>query len=152
MEWYIMKASVTAFFHWACFQSSSMWHRSVLHSLLLLNVSLCMYWYITHFQFSSVQSLSRVRLFCDPMDCSTPGFPVHHQLAELAQTHVHWVGDATQPSHSLSPPSPAFNLSQDQGLFQWVCSLHQVAKVLFINAYSKSKNLPTSTKDPTCLN
>ena len=66
-----------------------------------------------------------------PMDCSTPGFPVHHQLPELAQTHVHWVGEAIQPSHPLSSPSPlAFNLSQHQGLFQWVSSSHQVAKVL----------------------
>ena len=65
------------------------------------------------------------------MDCSTPGLPVLHHLLELAQTHVHGVGDATQPSHPLSPPSPpAFNLSQHQGLFQWVSSLHQVAKVL----------------------
>ena len=66
----------------------------------------------------SVQSLSRVRL-CDLMDCSTLGFPVHHQLPELTQIHVHRVGDAIQPSHpllSLSPP--AFNLSQHQGLFQ----------------------------------
>ena len=56
---------------------------------------------------------------CNPMDCSTPGFPVHHQLPELAQTHVHSVGDAIQPSHPLPPPSPpAFNLSQHQGLFQ----------------------------------
>ena len=54
---------------------------------------------------------------CNPMDCSTPGFPVHHQLLELAQTHVHWVSDAIQPSHPLSSPSPpAFNLSQHQGL------------------------------------
>ena len=68
---------------------------------------------------------------CDPMDCSTPGFPVHHQLLELAQTHVHWVGDAIQPSHPLSSPSPpTFNLSQHQDLFKWVSSLHQVAKVL----------------------
>ena len=68
---------------------------------------------------------------CNPMDCSMPGFPVHHQLPELAQTHVYWVGDAIQPSHPLSSPSPpAFNLSQHQGLFQWVSSLHQVAKVL----------------------
>ena len=66
--------------------------------------------------FSSVQSLSRVWL-CNLMDCSTPGLPVHHQLLELAQTHVHWVGDAIQPSHPLSSPSPpAFNLSQHQGL------------------------------------
>ena len=61
---------------------------------------------------------------CNPMDCRRPGFPVHHQLLELAQTHVHWVSDAIQPSHSLSPPSPpAFNLSQHQSLFQWVNSL-----------------------------
>ena len=59
-----------------------------------------------------------------------PGFPVHHQLPELAQTHVHLVGDAIQPSHPLSSPSPAFSLSQHQGLFQCVGSLHQVAKVL----------------------
>ena len=65
------------------------------------------------------------------MDCSTPGFLVHHQLPELAQTHVHWVGDAIQPSHPLSSPSPpALNLFQLQGLFQWVSSSHQVAKVL----------------------
>ena len=63
------------------------------------------------------------------MDCSTPGFPVLHYLLELTQTHVHWVSDAIQRSHALSPPSPpAFNLSQHQGLFQWVSSLHQVAK------------------------
>ena len=66
---------------------------------------------------------------CDPMDCSTPGFSVHYQLPELAQTH--WVSDAIQPSHPLTSPSPpASNLSQHQGLFQWVSSFHQVAKVL----------------------
>ena len=60
----------------------------------------------------------------DPMDCSTPGFPVLHQLSELAQTHAHWVSDAIQPSHHLSSPSPpAFNLSQHQGLFHSVSSL-----------------------------
>ena len=65
------------------------------------------------------------------MDCSTPGLPVHHQLLELAQTYVHWVGDTIQPSHLLSSPSaPAFSLSQHQGLFQRVSSSHQVAKVL----------------------
>ena len=62
---------------------------------------------------------------------STPGLSVHHLLLEFTQTHVHWVGDAIQPSHPLSPPSPsAFNLSQNQGLFKWVSSSHQVAKVL----------------------
>ena len=64
------------------------------------------------------------------MDCSTPGFPVHHQLPEPAQTHVRRIGDAIQPSHPrLSPSPPAFNLSQHQSLFQWVSSSHQVAKV-----------------------
>ena len=81
------------------------------------------------FQFSSVTQLCPT--LCNTMDCSTPGFPVHHQLPELAQTHVNWVGDAIQPSHPLSSPSPpAFNLSHHQGLFKWVSSLHQVAKVL----------------------
>ena len=80
-------------------------------------------------QFSSVaQSFLTL---CNPMDCSTPGLPVHHQLPELTETHVHWVGDAIQPSHPLlSPSPPAFNLFQHQGLFKWVSSLHQGAKVL----------------------
>ena len=70
---------------------------------------------------------------CDPMNCSTPGFPVLHHLREFTQTHVHWVGHTIQPSHPLSSPSPpAFNLSQDQSLFQWVSSSHQVAKVLHL--------------------
>ena len=81
------------------------------------------------YQFSSVaQSYPTL---CYSMDCSTPGFPVHHQLPEPAQIHVHQVGDAIQPSHPLSSPSPpALNLSQHQGLFKWVSSSHQVAKVL----------------------
>ena len=74
-------------------------------------------------QFSSVTQSCLT--FCDPMDCSTPGFLVHHQLPELAQTHVHQVGDAIQPSHPLSYPSPpALSLSQNQSLFQWVSSSH----------------------------
>ena len=68
---------------------------------------------------------------CDHINCSTPGLPVHHQLPEFTQTHVHRVSDAIQPSHPLRSPSPpAFNLSQHQGLIQRVSSLHQVAKVL----------------------
>ena len=80
-------------------------------------------------QFSSVaQSCPTLR---DPMNHSTPGLPVHHQLTEFAQTHVHRVSDAIQPSHPLSSPSPpAPNPSQHQSLFQWVNSLHDVAKVL----------------------
>ena len=91
-----------------------------------------------YFQFSSVQSLSCVWFFCDPMDCSTPAFPVHHQLPQLAQTHVHWVGDTIQPSHHLSSTSPAFSLSQHQSLFHWVHSLHQVAKVLELQLQHQS--------------
>ena len=80
--------------------------------------------------FSSVQSLVHVQ-FCDPVGCSMPCLPVHHQLWELIQTHVHRVGHAIQPSHPLSSPyPPAFSLSQHQGLFQWVSSSHQVDKVL----------------------
>ena len=68
---------------------------------------------------------------CDPMNRSRPGLPVHHQLPEFTQTHVHRVSDAIQPSHPLSSPSPpALNPSQHQSLFQWVNSLHEVAKVL----------------------
>ena len=79
-------------------------------------------------QFSSVAQLSPV--LCNSMDCSKPGFPVH-QLPALAQTHVHWVVDAIQLSHPLSPLSPpAFNLSQHQSLFQWVSASHQEAKGL----------------------
>ena len=85
--------------------------------------------YHSSVQFSSVtQSCPTL---CDSMNCSTSGFPVHHQLLEFTQTHVHWIGDAIQPSHTLSSPSPpALNLSQHQGLFKWVSSPHQVAKVL----------------------
>ena len=79
-------------------------------------------------QFSSVtQSCPTL---CDPMDGSMQGLPVHHQLPEFSQTHVHWFGDAMQPFHPLSSTSPTFNLSQHQGLFKWVSSSHQVAKVL----------------------
>ena len=80
-------------------------------------------------QFSSVAQSCLT--LCNPMDCSTPGLPVHHQLTEFTQTHVHRASDAIQTSHPLSSPSPpAFNLFQHQGLLQRVSSSHQVAKVL----------------------
>ena len=73
------------------------------------------------------------------MNRSTPGLPVHHQLPDFTQTHVHWVGDAIQPAHPLSSPSPpARNLSQHQSLFQWVNSSHEVAKVLEFQLYHHS--------------
>ena len=80
-------------------------------------------------QFSSVTQLCPTP--CNPMNHSTPGLPVHHQLLEFTLTHVHWVNDAIKPSHPLSSPfPPAPNPSKHQGLSQWVSSLHQVAKVL----------------------
>ena len=80
-------------------------------------------------QFSSVAQSCLT--LCDPMNCSTPDLPVHHHLPEFTQIHVHWVGDAIQPSHPLPSPSPpAPNPSQHHSLFQWVNSSHEVAKVL----------------------
>ena len=84
-------------------------------------------------------SCSLVSDFCNPMDCSTIGFPVHQQLQDLAQTQAHWVGDAIQQFHSLFSPSPAtFNLSQNQSLFQWVSTSHQVAKLLELQLQHQS--------------
>ena len=89
---------------------------------------------ITLNAFSSVQFSSVAQsclTLCNPMNSSTPGLPVHHQLPESTQTHMHRVGDAIQPSHPLSSPfPPALNPSHHQGLFQWVGSSHEVAKVL----------------------
>ena len=89
---------------------------------------------IPGWQSQSVQFCSDAQscpTLCDPVNCSMPGLPVHHQLPEFTQTHVHWVGDAIQPSHHLSSPShPPFKLSEHQGLFKRVRSLHLVAKIL----------------------
>ena len=108
------------------FQESSSLHQ-------MAHFTSCLLWTLDspHYrlQFSSVAQ-SYLTLW-DPMNRSTPGLPVHHQLPEFTQTHVHWVGDAIQPSHPLSPPSPlAPNPSQHQSLFQWVNSSHEMAKVL----------------------
>ena len=93
------------------------------------NHSLC----LSQFGHSLVSNLG------NPMYCSMPGFLVHHQLLELAQTHVHWAADAIQTSHLLLTPSPpTFNLSQHLGLFQWVNSSHQVAKVLELQLQHQS--------------
>ena len=99
-------------------------------SLLPFYKYICFYYFLdSTYQFSSVAQSCLT--LCDPMDCSTPGLPVHCQLPEFTQTHVHWIGDAIQPSHPLSSPSPpAFNLSQHQDLFKWLNSSNQVAKVL----------------------
>ena len=95
-------------------------------------------------QFSSVAQPCPT--LCNPMDHSTPGLPVHRQLPEFTQTHVHWVGDAIQPSHPLSSPfPPALNLSQHQGLFKWVNCSHQVAKVLEFQLQHQSLQLTLRT-------
>ena len=122
-----------------------------LENLALLQVFCCYFchcWHITHswllfpnfninIQFSpTIQSHPTL---CNPMDCSMPGLPVHHQLPAFTQTHVYWVGDAIQSSHPLlSPSPPAFNFSQHQGLFKRVSSLHQVAKELEIQLQHQS--------------
>ena len=103
----------------------------------------------TSVQFSSVAQSCQT--LCDPMDCSIPGLPVHHQLPEFTQTHVHWTSDAIQPSHPLSSPSPpAFNLFQHQGLFKWISSLHQVfASILHqsIGVSALASVLPMNIQD-----
>ena len=100
--------------------------------------------------FSSIQFTSVTQLcltLCDPVNRSTPGLPVHHQLPEFTQIHVHWVGDAIQSAHPLSSASPpALNLSQHQGLFQWVSSSHQVAKY-----WSFSFSISPSNKHPMII-
>ena len=94
---------------------------------------------LNKFQFSSVTQSCPT--FWDPMNCSRPGLPVHHQLPEFTQTHLHRVSDAIQPSHPLSSPSPpAPNPSQHQGLFQWVNSLHEVVKVVEFQPQHQSFN------------
>ena len=106
----------------------SWWCHSTISSSVV-PFSSCLQSFPQSVQFSSVaQSCPTL---CNPMNCSTPGFPVHNQLPEFTQTHVHRVGDAIQPSQSLlSPSPPSFNLSQHQGLLKSVSSSHQVAKVL----------------------
>ena len=99
------------------------------HHFLIPSASVSPYHFGPSVQFSSVTQLCPTP--CDPMIRSTPGLPVHHQLPEFTQMHVHRVGDTIQPSHALSFPSPpAPNPSKHQGLFQWANSLHEVAKVL----------------------
>ena len=110
--------------------------------------SLQPYAYWCHYQWSSVQFRSVAQscpTLCNPMDCSTPGLPVHHQFLEFTQTHVHWVGDTIQPSHPLlSPSPPAFNLSQHQGLFKGVNSTSGGQS---IGVSASTSVLPMNTQD-----
>ena len=109
---------------------------------------LLLYWSIVDLQFSQFSSVAQpCSTLCDPMDCNTPGLPVHHQLLEFTQTHVHWVSDAIQPSHPLSSLSPpAFNLSQHQGLFQWVSQFF-ASGGQSIGVSASASVLPGNTQD-----
>ena len=114
--------------------------KKKIHVAHFISIITSLQWSGTEPAMSSVSSVTQSGpTLCNPKDCSTPGFPVHHQLPKPAQTHVHRVGDVIQPSHpllSLSPP--AFYLSKHHGLFQWVSSSHQVAKVLVAKVFSIS--------------
>jgi len=146
------------------FGRNHLWSHQSWAFLCLLLIQSPFYWFVHIFYFlcsfgwlfKCVKNLSSFSRFssvaqsclalCDPMDCSTPGFPVLDQLLELAQTHVHPVGDAIQPSYPLlSPSSLAFNLSQHQGLFQWVSSSHQNIQSIGVSA--SASVLPMNTQD-----
>ena len=101
-------------------------------------------------QFINISSVTHsCPTLCNPMNRSMPGLPVHHQILESTQTHVHRVGDANQPSHPLSFPfPPAPSPSQHQGLFQWVNSLHEVAKVLGVSALASGLSMNTQDWAP----
>ena len=111
-----------------------------MHISISFLISSIICWLLRSMLFSFRQFSSAAQscpTLCDTMDCSTPGLPIHHQFPEFTQTHVHCVDDAIQLSHPLSSPSPpAFNHSQHQGLFQWVGSSHQVAKVFHLQLQS----------------
>jgi len=126
---HLVKAMVFPVVMYGC--ESHVWtHMWVMYGVTRVGLSDWTDW--THIRIMIVaQSLSHVRLFVIPWTAARQAFPVHHQLLEFTQTHVHRVGDAIQPSHPLlSPSPPALNLSQHQSLFKWVSSLRQVAKVL----------------------
>ena len=122
--------------------SSVNYFYHVLHCILSIT------YLITRSLYLSVSLVTQSCLtLCDTMNRSTPGLPVYHQLPEFTQTHVHWVGDAIQPSHPLSSPSPParLNPSQHQGLFKWVSSSHEVAQSIGVSV--SASVLPVNTQD-----
>ena len=125
------QSSLYFFFHFSVIWSVNKHLLYSKHSLTLCGYKDLVYCSV---QFSSVQFISVAQscpTLCDPMNRSTPGLPVHHQLPEFTQTRIHWVRDAIQLSHPQSSPSPpALNPSQHQSLFQWVNYLHEMAKIL----------------------
>ena len=127
---------VLAFFPSPSLKQSS-FHNVNSHISCGISFPVAYYFHLVSVQFSSVAQ--PYLTLCNPMNCSIPGLPVHHQFLEFTETHVLWVSDAIQPSHPLSSPSPpAFNPSQHQILFKWVSSSHQVVKVLDIQLQHQS--------------
>ena len=123
------------FFTWTLWGSGALVTSETLVPISLLGESLLILDLLLLVEDSQFVQFSLVTqscpTLCNHMNRSMPGLPAHHQLLEFKQIHVHWVGGAIQPSHPLSSPSPpAFSLSQHQGLFRWVSSSHQVAKIL----------------------
>ena len=135
--WYLPDYDGRTIFLLVNIMSHCLAHSRQLHVFLM---STCFFPIpLSNSQLSSVQLLSHVRLLMTPWTAAWQDFPVHHQLLEFTQTHVHEVDDASQPSYPLSAPSPpAFHLSQHQGLFQWVSSSHQVDKVLELQLQHQS--------------
>ena len=133
-----------------CFQNSK--YVFIMCSLSVIIFRKSAYCIITYLKWLiqwflvSVSSVTQLcPTLCNPMDCSTPGFPVHHQLLEPTQSHVHQVGDAIQPSHPLlSHSPPAFNVSHYQSLFKWVCSVQKYPFLALSFLYSPTL---TSTRD-----
>ena len=125
--------------HWSfCSLKGKLWNlckygptTALILVLLYYSPAIYLFFFCFHLEICCCTVAKSCLTLCELMDCSTSGFPILHHLPELAQTQIHWVGDAIQPSHPLSPPSSlVLNLSQFQGLYQWVGSLQQVAKVL----------------------
>ena len=134
-QYLILKCN--SFFHWfdlmALLKISWMYrYRSEFISLVCWSACLSLFQYYGLFIILTLFVVQSCPALCDPVDCSTLGFSVLHHLLEFAQTHVHWVNVAIQPSHPLSSSFPAFNLSQHQGLFRWVASSHQVANIIIL--------------------
>ena len=108
--------------------SKPVWSVPLTHALAYL--CLCVFLHLHHLNCGCCSVAQSCLILCNPMDCSMPGLPVPHHFPEFAQVHVHCIGDAVQPSHPLMPSSSALDLSQHQGLFQWVICSNQMTKIL----------------------
>ena len=127
----------SVFFFFFCIPIKNYLYKQVTGRIWLIGYTLPTVWFIP--KYTAVQLVSHIPALCNPRDCSTAGFPIFPYILEFAQTHVHFVGDAIQPSHPLSPTSsPDLGIPQHQGLFQWVGSLYQAAEVLELQLLHQS--------------